>query len=247
VSAAERLGNDRSSELWGEHRARYRFAVERLPPGRRVSVLDVASGSGFGLQMLLQAGARPVGLDYDVESLQAVRGLEPGAVLIHGDATRLPLALGSLDMVVSFETLEHVPDAAAMVAEVRRILKPGGQLVLSTPNKAFGPLELHLGNPYHIQEFTATELRSLLLQHFSDVQLYGQTPSAAYHYVPFRMVQRHLEPAALTWKATARLPYRLKNGIALRVSGRPFYPTETDYLFTADEWADSHALIAVAR
>src|SRR4051812_21353563 len=138
-------------------------------------VLDLASGAGFGLQMLRGVGSRVVGLDYDPLALGEVRRLEPASSLVRGDATRLPLGDESVDAVVSFETLEHVPDAEVMVGEIRRVLAPGGYLVLSTPNRAFGPPERH-ANPFHIKEFTADELRALLERYFAQVALYGQRP-----------------------------------------------------------------------
>ncbi|HEV7664915.1 MAG TPA: class I SAM-dependent methyltransferase [Chloroflexota bacterium] len=244
-AAEERLGNDPTSELWGEHRARYRFA-SRFVAGQQ-HILDVASGAGFGLQMLRQSGAAVTGLDYDAEALRNVRQLHPSVPLVRGDATRLPLQDASVDLVVSFETLEHVSDAGAMVRELRRVLKPGGRLVLSTPNKAFGPPALHTNNPFHVQEFTGPELRNLLCCSFDSVELYGQRPSPVHRYVPFLLVERHLEPRAIAWKLMTRLPFGLKNFLALAVSGRPFYPDETDYRFEPDGWPGAHALIAVAQ
>jgi SAM-dependent methyltransferase len=241
VSAAEeRLVNDPSSELWGEHRSRYRFAAQ-FAAGRRV--LDVASGAGFGLQMLLEAGATAVGVDYDFAALQSARSVEPTAGLLNADATRLAIADACVDLVVSFETLEHVPDAGALVREVSRVLKPRGRLVLSTPNRAFRTS----ANPFHVREFTATELRTLLGAFFEEVRLYGQRPSPAYRYVPFLMVEPHLEPAAIAWKLTTRLPFPLKNRLARALSGRDFYPSENDYCFLPDRCDGSHALLAVAR
>ncbi|HEV7664802.1 MAG TPA: hypothetical protein VGQ62_14800, partial [Chloroflexota bacterium] len=61
------------------------------------------------------------------------------------------------------------------------------------------------------------------------------------------LVERHLEPRAIAWKLMTRLPFGLKNGLALAVSGRPFYPDETDYRFELDGWQGAHALIAVAQ
>jgi ubiquinone/menaquinone biosynthesis C-methylase UbiE len=244
MNAEERLANDPASELWGEHRSRYRFATQ-FAAGQ--TVLDVASGAGFGLQMLRQAGGRPVGLDYDAGALAEVRGVEPDARLVHGDATHLPFADGSIDLVVSFETLEHVPDAEAMVREIRRVLRPRGRLVLSTPNRAFGPSERHTSNPFHMREFTSDELHELLCRSFLNVRLFGQRPSGKYRYVPFLMIESHHEPAVFAWKLMTRLPFSLKNSLALAVSGRPFYPTEEDYQFEADGCDGSHVLVAVAE
>jgi len=242
--AEERLANDPTSELWGEHRSRYRFAAH-FAAGKQV--LDVASGAGFGLQMLRQAGACPIGADYDAHALSQVRCLEAKARLVHADATRLPFQPYSLDLVVSFETIEHVPDAPALVSEVGRVLKPGGRLVLSTPNRAFGPEERHTQNPFHVREFTADELRDVLRASFDDVQLYGQRPSPAYRYVPYLMVEPCYEPAAVAWKVLTRLPFSIRNSLALMVSGRSFYPSEEDYDFVADSFDDAHVLVAVAH
>jgi ubiquinone/menaquinone biosynthesis C-methylase UbiE len=242
--AEERLGNDPSSELWGEHRSRYRFAAQFVA-GQRV--LDVACGSGFGLRMLTAARARAIGVDYDDDTLEQIRREQPSATIVRADATQLPLETASVDQVVSFETIEHVPDACAMVGELRRVLRPGGHLVLSTPNRAFGPLERHTANRFHVREFTADELRALFADCFTRVQLFGQRPMAAYRYVPFLMVDAHTEPSALAWKLMVRLPDGLRNRLALALSGRPFYPGETDYCFDAEATDGAHALVAVAR
>lgn len=244
MTAEEHLANDPTSELWGEHRSRYRFAA-RFVSGKRV--LDVASGAGFGMQMLRAAGACPVGVDYDQDALYEVRRIEPQATLVHADATRMPFRDATIDVVVSFETLEHVPDAGAMVREIRRVLKADGCLVLSTPNRGFGPRELHSTNPFHVREFSADELRDVLCASFSTVDVYGQRPTPHYRYVPYLMIDPHYEPSALLWKLQLRLPLRVRERIALLVSGRPFYPDERQYTFDRDDTERAHALVAVAR
>jgi SAM-dependent methyltransferase len=241
--AEERIADDPTSELWGEHRARYAFALRHQLTGQ--TVLDVACGSGFGLRMLSATRARAIGIDYDRRTLVKIRAED--ARLVQADATRLPLPPASIDQVVSFETLEHVPDARALVHELRRVLKPGGRLMLSTPNRAFGPPQLHTGNPFHIREFTADELRALLQECFDEVQLFGQRPRPEYRYVPFLMVEPRYEPTALVWKALVRLPFSVRNALALALSGRPFYPSEHDYCFDLEATDSSHVLVAVAR
>ncbi len=244
LAAEERLGHDPTSELWGEHRSRYRFACDHVS-GRRV--LDIACGVGFGLAMLHQAGARVVGMDLDAAALAAAAQAVPGpARLARSDAARLPLRDASMDVVVSFETLEHVPDAAAAVSEFRRILRPSGLLVLSTPNRAYGPPERHQNNPFHVREFTAEELRDLLGESFGTVVLYGQLPAPGYRYVPYLMTAPTWQPSAVAWKLMRRLPFAARDALARGLTGRPFYPGEADYQFVAGRTAASHDLVAVA-
>jgi len=236
VSAAEeRLGRDPTSELWGEHRSRYRFAAQFVA-GKRV--LDVACGAGFGLEMLRDAGACAIGMDLDFDPLRG------GTSQVQADAARLPLSDASMDVIASFETIEHVPNARALVEELRRVLRPGGVLVLSTPNRDFGPSERHTNNPFHVQEFTAPELHALLCESFDQVKLHGQRPDPSYRFVPYLMVERDLSPQALAWKAINRLPFAVKERIATSISGRSFYPGEADYRFVETDGA--HALVAVA-
>jgi SAM-dependent methyltransferase len=155
----------------------------------------------------------------------------------------LPVADDRLDVVTSFETLEHVGDAAALVAELRRVIRPGGTLILSTPNREFGPPTT---NPFHIQEFSPAELHALLGQAFADVTIYGQWPEPSYRFVPFKMLDPDYSRAALTWKVVNRLPFGVKDALARAVNGRPWYPGETQYCFSEDRTDGAHALVAVA-
>jgi 2-polyprenyl-3-methyl-5-hydroxy-6-metoxy-1,4-benzoquinol methylase len=209
-------------------------------------MLDMACGSGFGLQMLAQASASLVGADLDPLALDEAQCMAPQAALVRCDAARLPFAAEAFDAVTSFETLEHVPDPRGLVQELRRVLRPQARLMLSTPNREFGPEWLHTGNPFHLQEFTAVELRALIGQVFANVSLYGQRPAPTYRYVPYLLVERRIEPSALAWKVINRLPFRLKNSLAWAMTGRPFYPGENDYCFTLEAWQGAHALVAVA-
>jgi SAM-dependent methyltransferase len=116
--AEERLANDPTSELWGEHRSRYRFAARLAGPGQHV--LDVASGAGFGLALLERSGAWPVGVDYSAHALADVRERQPLTPLVRADATRLPFADESFDLVVSRHPTMTRWD------EIARVLRPGG-------------------------------------------------------------------------------------------------------------------------
>jgi SAM-dependent methyltransferase len=92
-----------------------------------------------------------------------------------GDGARLPLADDCFDVVVSFETIEHLEDHEAFLAECRRVLKDEGVLVCSTPNKRiFSPVADSPPNAYHVREFWPDEFRLLLSGYFEDVALHGQ-------------------------------------------------------------------------
>jgi SAM-dependent methyltransferase len=166
---------------------------------------------------------------------------------VRADALQLPLADASVEVVVSMETIEHVPDAARLVAEFRRVLAPSGTLVVSTPNRAFGPERLHTGNPFHVREFTADELAAVLGSAFGAVCVYGQRVRRHYRYVPFLMVEPDHSPPALLWKVMHRLPPALRDWLAVRLGGRSFYPAESDYTFEAGQVEGCHDLVAVCN
>jgi SAM-dependent methyltransferase len=153
----------RGELVHAEHFARYRFAA-KLVSGKRV--LDAASGEGYGTAMLAAAGAAgATGVELDgaaVSHAAEKYGLE----YVKGDVCSLPFGDASFDVVASFETIEHVADPAQAIAEFKRVLGPGGLLVISTPNKR----EFLVGNEFHTREFDPAEFSTLLGEHFSDVR-----------------------------------------------------------------------------
>jgi SAM-dependent methyltransferase len=144
-----------------EHLARYRFA-RGLARGR---VLDVACGTGYGTALL---GA--VGVDLSLAALRQARRRAPR--LVAADALRLPFDR-AFDTVVSFETIEHVPDAARFVAECSRVLHPGGRFIVSTPNRElWSPRSPRPLQKFHVREFNRREFLGVLRPF--RVQLFGQ-------------------------------------------------------------------------
>jgi SAM-dependent methyltransferase len=157
----------RGELVHAQHLARYRFAAQ-LARDRRV--LDAACGEGYGTAILAAAGARAaVGVDIDQPTVDHARE-KYGLEFERADVAALPFGDGSFDLVVSFETLEHVPDAAAAIAEFRRVLADGGLLIASTPNSD----RYLVDNEFHTREFTESEFGDLLAPHFSEVALFYQ-------------------------------------------------------------------------
>jgi len=152
---------------------RYAFAVEKFKGN---SVLDVACGTGFGSNYLLNQDAMSViGADYsDIAIGYAhTRYSKKGLKFVIVDAQQMPFPDNSFDTVVSMETIEHLPDYQAFLRECKRVLRPGGVFICSTPNKNVSmPVTGEL-NPFHIKEFNADELNNLLNQYFDNVSLYG--------------------------------------------------------------------------
>ena len=127
--------HDDASSPW------YSLVREYLGGVRGLSILEVACGRGGFVRELARAGALVTGCDFSFAALQVAAGKLRSAgnlcaVLVQGDAQKLPFAEGSFDIVISCETIEHLPDAAAGLREMHRVTPPGGSLFLTTPNYA---------------------------------------------------------------------------------------------------------------
>lgn len=172
----ERFTPECVREIWYEHWHRYAFAT-RFARGKRV--LDAACGEGYGSAMLARDAASVLGLDLSAQSVAH-------AVQRYGDAGgRLRFAMADVtnlddlpdacfDLIVSFETLEHVHEQEAMVAGFARLLRPDGILLISSPEKANYSDAVGHDNPYHVRELYRAEFESLLAAHFPARRLLAQ-------------------------------------------------------------------------
>jgi len=156
-----------------EHVHRYAIAARYAQDKR---VLDIASGEGYGAALLAHTAAEVVGVDIDREAVEHARRSYYASNLrfVCGSVTDIPLADASVDVVASFETIEHVGEQDRMLDEIRRVLVPGGVAIISSPNKLVYSDGAHFSNPYHVRELYFAELRDLLVRRFRHVGLYGQ-------------------------------------------------------------------------
>jgi len=192
-----------------DHVERYKWS-QRFAHG--CSVVDIACGAGYGSALLAQAGATSVtGVDLSEEALSVARSryATPRTAFEQGDITSWGAA-DCCDLVTSFETIEHLADTEGALSNLHRILKPGGILLISSPNRPVTSPTAHTidsapSNQFHVKEFTPRELRdSLRVAGFSvDRAAFGQRLQPP---MPKR-VQRHF---ARTVRPHERLSPRLR-------------------------------------
>jgi GT2 family glycosyltransferase/SAM-dependent methyltransferase len=169
----ERYGPEIHGNITLEHLHRYAFACE-IAAGQ--SVLDVACGEGYGSAMLAEVAHHVVGVDSSREAIlhASQKYTKANLQFMIGSCVEIPTASHSVDLVVSFETIEHHDQHERMLLEIKRVLRPAGVLVISTPNKYEYSVVPDHSNPYHIKELYRHELESLLGRHFKHCAIYGQ-------------------------------------------------------------------------
>ncbi|MBX5487031.1 putative S-adenosylmethionine-dependent methyltransferase/MSMEI_2290 [Mycolicibacterium hassiacum DSM 44199] len=134
-------------------------------------VLEAGCGEGYGADLIAGVARRVVAVDYDEATVAHVRARYPRVEVLHGNLIALPLPDASIDVVVNFQVIEHLWDQAKFVAECRRVLRPGGTLLVSTPNRiTFSPGRDTPINPFHTRELNAAELTELLTDEGFSVQ-----------------------------------------------------------------------------
>lgn len=171
----ERFTPECVREIWYEHMHRYAYAVE-FCRGRRV--LDAACGEGYGSALLAQTSASVLGLDVDADAIAHAQNRYHGVSglsFMKQDVTALDsLPAASFDVIVSFETLEHVHEQARMLAGFKRLLAPDGILLISSPDKRTYSDLRDYHNEFHVRELYRDELEALLAAEFAHTRIYCQ-------------------------------------------------------------------------
>ncbi|MFC0514584.1 class I SAM-dependent methyltransferase [Mucilaginibacter angelicae] len=183
ISTPERLDTTQHDQIMAEHLHRYALAAGYV---KDKTVLDIASGEGYGTH-LLSAGAKMV-YGVDVSELavsHAARKYQKGNLLFkQGSAASIPLEDHCVDIITSFETIEHHDLHDEMITECRRVLKPGGLLIISSPEKKYYSDLANYRNPYHVKELYGHEFRALLLKYFGNVSFLNQKYVTASVIIP---------------------------------------------------------------
>ena len=166
-----------------EHWHRYLYAA-RFVAGK--SVLDIASGEGYGSHLLASTAARVTGVDISAEAVaHASEKYRKGNLEYRvGSAERIPIdGQGIFDLVTSFETIEHIDEVAQrrFLGEVKRLLKSNGQFIVSTPNKVSYSDQADSRNVFHVKELYSEEFMAFLSGSFRHVRFLAQRTTVVSH------------------------------------------------------------------
>jgi SAM-dependent methyltransferase len=137
-------------------------------------VLEAGCGEGYGADLLAGLARRVIALDYDVATTGHVRHRYPRLDVLRGNLACLPLRRAAVNVVANFQVIEHLWDQGGFLAECHRVLRPGGTLLVTTPNRiTFSPGRDTPLNPFHTRELSAAELAELLRANGFGVEYLG--------------------------------------------------------------------------
>jgi SAM-dependent methyltransferase len=151
--------------------------------------LDIGCNHGYGTAMIGKGARSVVGVDVSEQAVAAARSRHPDVKFEKVSGGALPFPDGSFDFVTFFQVLEHLDDAPAFLADVARVLRPGGRAMLTTPNRV---IRIEPGgkpwNRFHVKEYDAAELKATLAKVFPEVEVRGLHGPAEFDQIEFARV-----------------------------------------------------------
>jgi 2-polyprenyl-3-methyl-5-hydroxy-6-metoxy-1,4-benzoquinol methylase len=134
------------------------------------TILEIGSGEGYGIMELASKSEHYIAIDkYDTYISEVLKN-NNNITFIKAEVPPLKdIAINSVDFVISFQVIEHVQDDVLFLQEIYRVLKPGGQVILTTPNKLMSITR----NPWHIREYTPVQMEAVLKGSFDNYEIKG--------------------------------------------------------------------------
>ena len=163
IATAERVSLEKSDNLVFQ---RSLLAYHRAAEIVKGNVLEIGTGMGYGVEIIAPKSTRYITVDKQLpQNILQLDNVE----YYEMEVPPIDFENSSFDTVVSFQVIEHIEKDIEFINEVSRVMRAGGQFIVSTPN---APMSL-TRNPWHVREYNADELRNLLECHFSKVEAYG--------------------------------------------------------------------------
>jgi len=186
--------------IWLDHMGRYEFASRYV---KEKNLLDISCGTGYGSKYLYDAGAtKVIGVDISSEIIDFARTQHQinGLEFKVGDIQKLDFPGNHFDVITCFETIEHVQSQKKAFMELKRVLKPKGLLIISSPNRKLTSPRKSINdrpdNPFHTKEFSTIEFISVVENYFGILKVYGQRSISKLFLLPFfERLARRLLPA----------------------------------------------------
>ncbi len=195
-----------------------------------LSVLDIGCNVGYGCGILSETAVDVIGVDVSEMAIQRARQLvqNPNVSFLRVNGDVLPFEINKFDIVTAFQLIEHLPDPVPFLVDVWRVLRPGGRLLLTTPN---ADIRLDPGmkpwNVFHVHEYTALELATLLKTRFSAVSVSGLFADDELYKIERNRVDRQRENARKIsrhfppwWKVRSSLIKSLKTVLPSQITGQ---------------------------
>lgn len=143
-----------------------------LPYCENEVVLEAGCGEGYGAALIARHAERVIAMDYDRQTTAHVAHCYPETQAVQGNLAFLPLRTGSIGVVANLQVIEHLWDQSAFLAECHRVLRPGGRILVTTPNRlTFTPDSETPLNPFHTRELSPSEMEDLLREAGFTVEL----------------------------------------------------------------------------
>jgi len=229
-----------------EHLSRYQFFCDFIQEGD--TVLDAGCGDGYGTNLVSGKAGMAVGIDVSTETTQAAARKYDRENLLYfpTDGKRMGLKSDYFDICCSFEVFEHINGVEEYLSEIRRVLKPGGRLVVSTPNKDIYPMAGL--NPYHVREYTLAEFEDCLSRHFSIEKMLRHNCKAKSRQLYSSLPAKVLLKIKRVFGIRSLLPEKLKSVIEKLITGESIQDVKTDDFEISEQNLDTaEYFIAVAH
>lgn len=227
-----------------EHLSRYKYFCGLLNGSD--TVLDAGCGEGYGSNLISGHAGKVVGIDISAVTIQTAGRKYNRANLRYfpSDGKRMALKPGLFDICCSFEVFEHISNVGDYLSEIRRVLKPGGKLIVSTPNRETYPMAGL--NPYHVKEYTLTEFKECLSPHFRIEAILGQSCKAESRQLYSSLPAKVVIKIKRAFGIKNLFPEKMKSAIEKMITGKSIQDVKTeDFEISEQNLANGEYFIAV--